>query len=592
MGKRLKEKLNRYLVMTACIHFFISFFTDRLIFTYSLWNFTDSTAAIKTIFAWGSKAVFLCFLIGFWHFLFWFFKKADRSFVKFTCIYFVLMCVLLFLVWPGIWRMDEFGILFEAGKVFPVFWQHYLTSVFYIIALMLLPVPSGVVVLQNACISLIVGWILYRFQKLFLGYKDFKFIYFGYIPFLFLPVLDSNLYPMRMSLYAYLELLLLAEFVFHFKEKKMSSKNAITLAILSAVIINWRTEAIYYLLALPVCFLVLFWNIGDRKVKSRFIIWTVAISLVLAVPQKLGENQKQFYKNSHEYELTSMLLPVVPLIGHIYMDALLSSYYPEAEEAALSVLEDKNAPVIFKQTCRLYLMDRVLDVYKAAKAAAEGRTGISLYWSDKEFVRNYTDEQYAVFKKIYWQLVLENPEIFMKERLQTFLQSEDLLENTTELFTKENVPNYEKFKELPMTAPVSNQVRNRLISILELRDFGDYQKKLPGYSLVYSALPAMVLELFILLALLWKRKWGYSLLLASHMAKIPLIFLTAPSRLFMYYYPVYLTGYVLTVFLLLYLYAGKKGIKGGRKKQQKREVVTAGGTTAETVGNDSGGSGL
>lgn len=563
MGKRIREKLNKHLVLIACIHFFISFFTDRLIFHYSLWDFTDGTAAIKTIFAWGSKAVFLCLLMGLWHFLFWFFKKADRSFVRFTCIYFVLMLVLLVLTWPGIFRMDEFGILFEAQNAFPVFWQHYLTSIFYIMALMLLPVPSGVILLQNVCISLIVGWILFRFQKLFLTDKASKYIYFAYVPFLFLPVLDSNLYPMRMSLYAYLELLLLAEFVFLSIEKRISSKNEITLAILSAVIINWRSEAIYYALALPICFLVLFWNIGDKKIKSRFIIYTLVGSLILAIPQKIGENQKQYYKNSHEYELTSMLLPVVPLIGHIYMDALFSSYYPESEEAALQIVEDKEAPVIHRQISRLYLMDRVLDVSKAAKAAEEGRTGISLYWADNEFVRDYTDEQYAVFKKIYWQLVFEYPEVFMKERLQTFFQSQDLLENTTELFTKENMANYDKFKKLPMTEPVSNYVRNKVISALELRDGSDYHKKLPGYSIVYNALPAMVLELVILLILLGKRKWGYSLLLASHMAKIPLIFLTAPSRLFMYYYPVYLTGYALAAFLLLYLWAGKKEIKGG-----------------------------
>lgn len=563
MGKRIWKKLNKHLVLTACIHFLISFFTDRLIFHYSLWDFTDGTAAIKTIFAWGSKAVFLCLLLGLWHFLFWFFKKADRSFVRFTCIYFMLMLVLLALTWPGIWRMDEFGILFEAQNVFPVFWQHYLTSIFYIMALMLLPVPSGVILLQNICSSLIVGWLLFRFQKLFLTGKASKYIYFAYVPFLFLPVLDSNLYPMRMSLYAYLELLLLSEFVFLSIEKRMSNKNAITLAIITAVIINWRSEAVYYALALPICFLVLFWNIGDKKIKSRFIIYMLVGSLILAMPQKIGENQKQYYKNSHEYELTSMLLPVVPLIGHIYMDALFSSYYPESEEAALQIVEDKESPVIHKQISRLYLMDQVLDVKKAAKAAEEGRTGISLYWSDNEFVRDYTDEQYAVFKKIYWQLVFEYPEVFMKERLQTFFQSQDLLENTTELFTKENMANYDEFKKLPMTAPVSDYVRSRVISALELRDGSDYHKKLFGYPLVYNALPAMVLELVILLILLWKRKWGYSLLLASHMAKIPLIFLTAPSRLFMYYYPVYLTGYVLTAFLLLYLWAGKKEIKGG-----------------------------
>lgn len=556
MGKWIKEKLNKYAFFIACIHFFVSFFTDRLIFTYSLWDFSDTTAMIKTIIAWGSKAAFLLFLLVFWHFLFWFIKKADRSFVKFTCIYFCLMCLLLLLVWPGIWRMDEFGILFAARSNSINFWQHYLTSIFYGLAMMLVPIPSGVILLQDFCISLIVGWILFRFKVLFFQSSKSKLIYLGYVPFLMLPVLDSNLYPMRMSLYAFLELLLLSELVFTTIEKKISTKKTIALAILSAVVINWRTEAVYYIIALPICFLALCWKFTDKKIKSKFIIFTLVGALILMLPQKAGE--KLFYDNSHEYELTSVLLPVVPLIEHVYMEAMLSSYYPPSEEMALKVLQEKDAPEIYVQVCRLYLMDQVLDVDKAVKAAWEGKTGISLYWSDNEFVRDYTDEQYKIFKRIYWQLVLENPEVFLKERVKTFLESEDLLENTTELFSKKDVPNYTKFKELPLTAPISNAVRTKLISALELRDGGNYQNKLPGYSVVYHALPAMALELFVLLALLWKRKWAYCLLLVSHMAKIPLIFITAPSRLFMYYYPVYLTGYVLFVFLVIYLLAKRK----------------------------------
>ena len=298
MGKKIWEKLNKYAVFIACIHFFMSFFTDRLIFTYSLWDFSDGTAIIKTIFAWGSKAVFLLFLLLFWQFVFYFVKKADRDFVKYSCIYLGIMCLLLLLVWPGIWRMDEFGILFEARNTFPVFWQHYLTSIFYVLSLMLIPVPAGVILVQNVCISLIVGWLLFRIKTVFFKNRQSKMIYVMYVPFLLLPVLDSNLYPMRMSLYAYLELLVLAEFVFSSIEKQISHKKIIALAILTAIVINWRTEAIYYLIALPVCFLVLFWNTTDEKIKSKFIIYTVVASISLMVPQKAGE--KLSYTTSHE----------------------------------------------------------------------------------------------------------------------------------------------------------------------------------------------------------------------------------------------------------------------------------------------------
>lgn len=608
MGKKIWNKLNKYAVFCACVHFLVSFFTDRLIFTYSLWDFTDGTAIIKTIFAWGSKAVFLLFLFVFWQFLFYFVKKADRGFVKFSCIYFCIMCLLLVLVWPGIWRMDEFGILFEARNTFPVFWQHYLTSVFYVLALMLIPIPTGVIILQNFCISLIVGWLLYRIRNLFFTNRQSKIIYLMYIPFLFLPVLDSNLYPMRMSVYAYLELLLLSELVFTSLEtfpgrnssitnvtnvnisgnSKIGNGKIIALAMLSAIVINWRTEAIYYLVALPVCFVVLFWKSTGKKVKSKFIIYTIVGSLLLMVPQKAGE--MLFYENSHEYELTSILLPVVPLIGEVYEKAALSSYYPETEEKALAALEDESISEIEKQVCRLYFMDKVLDVNKAAQASVNGKTGISLYWSDSEFVRNYTDEQYAMFKKIYWQLVFENPEVFFKERLETFIQSEDLLENTTELFVKEEVPNYGKFKELPVSGAISNEVRTKVVSILELRHSDDYSTKLSGYSAVYHVLPAIVLEIIILLVLLWMRKWGFSLLLLSHMAKIPLIFLTAPSRLFMYYYPVYLTGYVLVFFLFVVLLERKirkqKNTKTNTNTEKKTKKVTIYDMPAKSNGKE------
>ena len=40
---------------------------------------------------------------------------------------------------------------------FPHFWQNYITSVFYIYALMLFPFPAGVILVQIICISLIIA---------------------------------------------------------------------------------------------------------------------------------------------------------------------------------------------------------------------------------------------------------------------------------------------------------------------------------------------------------------------------------------------------------------------------------------------------
>ena len=87
-------------------------------------------------------------LIALWQAAFWAAKHADRFFLKVAGGYMLFMMLLLLLTWPGIWRMDEFGILSSSVQLFPHFWQNYITSVFYILALMLLPFPAGVVIVQ------------------------------------------------------------------------------------------------------------------------------------------------------------------------------------------------------------------------------------------------------------------------------------------------------------------------------------------------------------------------------------------------------------------------------------------------------------
>ena len=157
MFQYVKEKLNKKCVIIACLHFILTFFTDTLIFDYSLSDFSSLLQAGKSLLAIGSKVAFFFILIFIWHGLFYLFTKANRKFVKYTLIYLGIMTLLLLLTYPGIFRMDEFGILFTAQVVFPEFWQNYLTSIFYIISMMLFPVPAGIVFVQCICISLIVG---------------------------------------------------------------------------------------------------------------------------------------------------------------------------------------------------------------------------------------------------------------------------------------------------------------------------------------------------------------------------------------------------------------------------------------------------
>lgn len=535
--KKIKQKfingqLNKTCVIIALIHWLLSFFSDRLIFDYVTWDFENLTQSIKTAMTVGAKAVFLLVLLLVWQGIWYFVKKADRRCVRNTLIYFAINLAVLLLVWPGIWRMDEFGILNSATLLLPVFWQNYLTSLFYVFSLMLIPAPAGIVIVQCACISLLAGYVITWFEKGFgrLGLLSF-------IPFLFFPVLDSNLYPMRMSLYAFLELSL----VILLFETRQQSEKLTKCILLAAVVTVWRTEAVYYFVFLPLLLVILLAKKLDKKKLIRSVCGYLVLTLILFVPQTLGNR----LTSGSQYDLTSVVLPLVDLVQK----------------------EDE----VNHDSEELKKIDAVVSVDVAIEGAREGKNGISLFWTNPDFVRtDYTSSQYSQFKSAYYQLILKHPGVFLKERFTCFMQSEDLLENTTELFDKEGNANYDTFRGYPLTKPVNKELRSRVICLLEWRHYPSYTDKKAGYSLIYSPILPIILLLLCWGGCLVRKKWPVFFILSLPLIKLPLILLTAPSRLFMYYYSLYLIGYMLFFYIIIRLmgpvlktvrYAKRNGVK-------------------------------
>ena len=516
-------KLNKIALVLALIHFVLSFFTDRLFFSYAWFDFSTTRESLRSVETIVVKVVFLLVLIALWQVAFWAAKHVERFFLKVAGGYMLFMMLLLLLTWPGIWRMDEFGILSSSVQLFPHFWQNYITSVFYILALMLLPFPTGVIIVQCGCISLIVA----RIVILCMGSSktEDKNIRRGWwillLPFLMFPVLDSNLYPIRMSLYAFLEVLLVAELFFLAKKEKLSADSIgywIYMTILAGVVTVWRTESIYYFVAYPV--LLLLAGKGRKYVKQ--IIVYLIITVILFAPQKIGEK----LTSGQQYELTSVVLPLVPLVE-------AAAEHADAQDQEL-----------------LKTIDQVVNVEVTLQGAADGKTGINLFWGEPDFQREYTPEMFSEFKTAYYQLIVKYPTVFLAERWKTFCDSSDLLENTTDLFIKDDVPNYRIFRTYPLVGPMNNDLRTGVIKILELRSTSNYNLKLAMTDFVYSAIPAILVMFVAGVILLAKKKWMSFLLVATVLVKVPLVFLTAPSRLFMYYYSAYLFGYSVLFYLI------------------------------------------
>lgn len=527
----MKIKCSKPLLITAFGHWCVTFVTDRIFFEYSLFHFENGKDVMLSLYAWGIKLIFLALLIAGYQIIGNIFKKyksgqkSIREYFFYASVYFLFMVLLLFLVYPGAWRMDEFGILRDAKTLMPTFWQGYLTSYLYIFSLMVLPVPAGVVVMQCVIISLCIGFVCERAQRIL----KLKHKWLLLLPFLAFPVLDSNMYPMRMSVYVFLELCLAVVFLSAIIEKrKLTIKETCFAIILTAVVSVWRTEGIYYMAWIPIVYIITFWKQENRKKKLLFVMATILTTIAVMLPQMIGNKMM----SGDQYEITSMVLPLAPLLC-------------EAQEQCQEELQK---------------IDKVIDVNIMIQGYKSGKSGISVFWSEPSLIRtNYTVGQYKEFKSAYYSLIGKYPDVFLKERMETFVNSNGILMNTTELYDTDEVANYVEFREEYVGGQgIFTNIRKQVLSLLELNSFQDSSKKMSLYYAVYSFLPQFVVLLVAAMGCLVRKKWCSLLVLLGVVGKVPLIFITAPSRLFMYYYGIYLIGTVVLIYGIFLLYSRRK----------------------------------
>lgn len=130
--------------------------TDRLFFRYD-WQ-TPAFFVYKALFVLLAFAVIhgAVTLVGN-------LRRGDaftRRWLQWTLPYLAVSLVVLLIVWPGCWGCDDLGILQMARTLQASPWQHFLTSGAFILSLMFLPLPGGLVLIQNLLISGMVGCFL------------------------------------------------------------------------------------------------------------------------------------------------------------------------------------------------------------------------------------------------------------------------------------------------------------------------------------------------------------------------------------------------------------------------------------------------
>ena len=400
-------------ISLAFIHFIISFFTDDIIFKINIFNIMEKENIELSKFCTYKLTSLLVYII-----LYQIIIKIITNLIKkdkktkemiiYGLIYLSINGILLLLTWPGIWRWDEFNILYKATNYSFYTWQNYLTSLFYIISYMIIPIPSGVIIIQIICASAIVSYIIYNFKNIF---EDSKLTFFIYIPFILLPVLDHNLYPLRLSIYSYIELMLICQILF-MKKREINKYDWFILSAILIVLVSLRSEGKVFLLLIPIVYLLLLKKeIKTIKIKYIHMCFTIILSFLLILPQDYCYKKE----NLNKYEITSYINQL-----YVALKCELRNN-PECEE--------------IKAISRVINIDRLLEKPK----------GIIAHNIGGLYVEDATKEDYKNLKKASTKLISKYPIPVLKERLRTFLETSGFV-NDTNVHVEDTRMIYSKFR--------------------------------------------------------------------------------------------------------------------------------------------------
>lgn len=515
-------------IIPAVFHYFISL---KLSLNFIDFSYINQISKERLPLFKSVEFIYFVILIFLYKKLFDFIKNKERiirnkEYIKTFFVYFSILFILLLTVWPGIWRWDDLHLVLGAKGYYLNGWHNFFSSLFYIISLKFIPSFVGVVIMQCIVISLIVSYVINKVCE-FLNLNNIIYKVILYIPFLLLPVLDSNLYPLRPTIYSYLILLYFIKMIDCYKCQRLTYKELIKVIIILILLTFLRNEGIYFA-AISLFISIIFF----KKMKINIIQFIILpLSVILISLLLYVNNEKYLYSNEKEkYNISSTMGSVVTLV---------IKANEEFQEDLLNT------------------MDKVINVdYIMQNPTMHGSTG---FWLDL-LKTYYTEDDYNSYMKAYYKLCIMYPDIFLKQQWEDFTGASgylNLLKMSTKIYDMD-VPDedrevYYKFESEGgnFSKPINIALRKKIISFLEGRNPNDYYETNLVFDIFWNLFPPLIVNFVFCIYLLIKKKFYYLFLIFTINIKLFLVFITAPSGLFMYYFSDYLIGYFLLALLII-----------------------------------------
>ncbi len=289
------KRITRILLLITTIHWCITFFTDRLVFT---------EKPTEEIFNYSICKIILYILLFFiYRTIYRIFLSQDKQeyveykVAKYALIYLIPIAAVLIIKLPeGFLSNDETLIFGEASRLASYTWFYYLTTYYYIVTMMLIPCFLGPILVKVVLQIAVCGYCVYRLCR-YLDSIDQNSIlkasktgrFFGrflYLAFLLPPVLAYTTSAHRIPIYYLLYLLMIFILLMDMLEQKAASLGkTVSLLILGAVLTQWRTEGIYLFALVPILLFISYKNLRCRKYALSVVLASLAIQYLLTIPQ-------------------------------------------------------------------------------------------------------------------------------------------------------------------------------------------------------------------------------------------------------------------------------------------------------------------
>ena len=469
-------------------------------------------------------AILTCYLL---YFIFFYTIHLLRtknitflSYFKYFCLYGCIMGIFFLLTWPGVFKGDEFYVIKSALSFSLSPAQTGLTSIFYIIALLIFPSMATICLFQLLIICMIFSYIMKNISDFYQG----KIKWFIMIAFLLLPVIDGNLFTLRATLVGWLFLFSMCQLFFTYKKGNLSLVQMIFMALIGGLVIAWRSEFIYLILFLPLACLWLH-HISIKKAFLMLLI--IAISFeCFNIPNKIALN------GSNKYPISLVINP----LGNLFTEE-----------------EKLKGPCVYDD---IMTINELIDVRLLRQTASV--RNISQYWNIDDILPK---EQLNRFMTSSIRLIVYNPTLFLKYRCLTFLHTNGFYPNEINHPGGENVSAINEliyydqdYKNMFvfMNAPLGQSLREKTIGFLACRHYDkENTTTSPLLIVFYNCLPALFLLLIAFIFSITLRKKEFIAIIIMVLAQLALIFLTAPAMFFMYYFCFYLCGYFFSILFFI-----------------------------------------